>query len=43
MTKTHYTQNREAMEEFSVEIGEVNGVKLYETKKHLKKNNGKNK
>lgn len=26
------------IEEFSVEIGEVNGVKLYETKKHMKKN-----
>ena len=29
------------IEEFSVEIGEVNGVKLYETKKHMKKNSKK--
>jgi hypothetical protein len=43
MGKIHNTQNPESMEEFSIEIGEVNGVKLYETKKHLKKNNGKNK
>jgi hypothetical protein len=37
MVKTHTNQYPKAMEEFSVEIGEVNGVKLYETKKHLKK------
>ncbi|WP_255286583.1 MULTISPECIES: hypothetical protein [unclassified Bacillus (in: firmicutes)] len=42
MAKVGNTLNPVPMEEFSIEIGEVNGVKLYETKKHLKKN-GKNK
>ncbi|WP_285857976.1 hypothetical protein [Neobacillus cucumis] len=38
MAKVGITQNPISMEEFSIEIGEVNGVKLYETKKHSKKN-----
>jgi len=42
MVKERNMQAPQSSEEFSVEIGEVNGVKLYETKKHLKKN-GKNK
>ncbi|MEH7096240.1 hypothetical protein [Neobacillus vireti] len=37
MVKMHTNQDPKSMEEFSVEIGEVNGVKLYETKKDLKK------
>ena len=42
MVKENHNLSPKPMEEFSVEIGEVNGVKLYETKKHLKKS-GKNK
>ena len=37
MVQTRTNQDSKAMEEFSVEIGEVNGVKLFETKRHLKK------
>ncbi|MEH7414830.1 hypothetical protein V7266_06045 [Neobacillus drentensis] len=36
--KVRKTQDPILTEEFSIEIGEVNGVKLYETKKHIKKN-----
>ncbi|MDR4946175.1 hypothetical protein [Neobacillus cucumis] len=38
MGKVPQTPTPTSMEEFSIEIGDVNGVKLYETKKHLKKN-----
>ncbi|WP_257984399.1 hypothetical protein [Neobacillus cucumis] len=38
MLKARNTKASVPTEEFSIEIGEVNGVKLYETKKHLKKN-----
>jgi DNA-binding transcriptional regulator of glucitol operon len=39
MVKTRNNQDPKLLEEFSVEIGEVNGVKLYETRKNLKKIN----
>jgi hypothetical protein len=38
MGMVRHTQAPTSIEEFSIEIGDVNGVKLYETKKHLKKN-----